>query len=278
MNDLHTTQSTDSFQATFFVNTPPSSNHDVTITSREKDTGSSKNDADGKAKQDANESQNKKGQKRKYTNAELNEIKDKEIRKKLRNRQSALAARERKKAKMLHLEGKVVELEESKKKVEEENEFLRARLQTIALQLERIGVKINRYDENPSDMFPIIDFSNLSKKSSKGSVESLSCPVSYANNHVTSQLPPHKNFSSIKSQVYLNENPFDFTPANTANIKRKELGPFLSDKPTNERGNNSSNFLFNCGIIKYNPFVIFFIEINCYIITIFHFHKHKLRS
>ena len=47
---------------------------------------------------------------------------------------------------MLHLEARVQELEEGKRKVEEENEFLRARLQTIALQLERVGVKINRWD------------------------------------------------------------------------------------------------------------------------------------
>ena len=45
--------------------------------------------------------------KRKWTHEELNAIEDKELRKKLRNRQSAMAARERKKAKMEQLESKV---------------------------------------------------------------------------------------------------------------------------------------------------------------------------
>ena len=81
MNDSPAT-SGDSFQASFFVNTPPSSNHDVTIPKKEKDV-TPVTDA----------SEPKKAVKRKYTNAELNEIEDKEVRKKLRNRQSALTAR-----------------------------------------------------------------------------------------------------------------------------------------------------------------------------------------
>ena len=50
------------------------------------------------------------GFKRKWTQEELNAIEDKELRKKLRNRQSAMAARERKKAKMEQLENKVSNL------------------------------------------------------------------------------------------------------------------------------------------------------------------------
>ena len=84
MNDSPAT-SGDSFQASFFVNTPPSSNHDVTIPKKEKDVTPTTNVTDA--------SEPKKAVKRKYTNAELNEIEDKEVRKKLRNRQSALAAR-----------------------------------------------------------------------------------------------------------------------------------------------------------------------------------------
>ena len=79
MNDSPAT-SGDGLHASFFVNTPPSSNHDVTIPKKEKDVAEASDVT-------------KKAVKRKYTNAELSEIADKEVRKKLRNRQSALAAR-----------------------------------------------------------------------------------------------------------------------------------------------------------------------------------------
>ena len=94
-------------------------------------------------------------------------------------------------------------------------------------------------------MFPIIDFNNLTKKTTKStSVDSLSSTNSFGSQQ---QINSNKNFPAVKNQVYLNENPFDFSPARSA--RRKELGPFLSDKPTSERAAKQSNligFFFNC--------------------------------
>lgn len=68
---------------------------------------------------------------RSYQSRPLSVTEDKELRKKLRNRQSALAARERKKARMLELEKKVSELQQANKNLEEENSKLRHTLNTI---------------------------------------------------------------------------------------------------------------------------------------------------
>nr|XP_039258741.1 uncharacterized protein LOC120335316 [Styela clava] len=62
---------------------------------------------------------------------DMNSIEDKELRKKLRNRQSALAARERKKARMLELERKVDELQQSNNELVDENSKLKRTLSAL---------------------------------------------------------------------------------------------------------------------------------------------------
>ncbi|XP_076814947.1 uncharacterized protein LOC143461072 [Clavelina lepadiformis] len=73
----------------------------------------------------------------------LSAIEDKELRKKLRNRQSALAARERKKARMLELEKQVSELQETNRRVEDENQYLRARLEVLVRKCLRNGIMLD---------------------------------------------------------------------------------------------------------------------------------------
>ena len=58
-------------------------------------------------------------------------INDRELRKKLKNRESAQAARDRKKAKMLALERQLSDMAERNKILENENRELRGRLQRI---------------------------------------------------------------------------------------------------------------------------------------------------
>jgi len=58
-------------------------------------------------------------------------VTDKELRKKLKNRESAQAARDRKKAKMLNLERQIADLLERNVMVENENRKLRARIQQL---------------------------------------------------------------------------------------------------------------------------------------------------
>ena len=58
-------------------------------------------------------------------------IGDRELRKKLKNRESAQAARDRKKAKMLALERQLSDMAERNKLLENENRELRTRLQRI---------------------------------------------------------------------------------------------------------------------------------------------------
>ena len=78
-----------------------------------------------------------------FENLSLSAIEDKELRKKLRNRQSALAARERKKARMLELERQVLELQESHKRLEHENHFLYSRLNFMKQKCFEAGVNID---------------------------------------------------------------------------------------------------------------------------------------
>nr|NP_001071850.1 transcription factor protein [Ciona intestinalis]BAE06757.1 transcription factor protein [Ciona intestinalis] len=76
-------------------------------------------------------------------NIPLSAIEDKELRKKLRNRQSALAARERKKARMMELEKQVAELQETNRRMEDENQHLRARLDNIIQRCLRAGFPLD---------------------------------------------------------------------------------------------------------------------------------------
>nr|CAB3267780.1 xBPc X box binding protein [Phallusia mammillata] len=76
------------------------------------------------------------------SNTPLSAVEDKELRKKLRNRQSALAARERKKARMLELERQVAELQEMNRRTEDENQYLRARLEVMARKCVRAGMRL----------------------------------------------------------------------------------------------------------------------------------------
>lgn len=65
----------------------------------------------------------------------LSSAEDKEMKKKLRNRESALAARERKKQKMLELEKKVTELGRENNALKVENCTLRGTLSTVMRKL-----------------------------------------------------------------------------------------------------------------------------------------------
>jgi len=78
-----------------------------------------------------------------FESLSLSAIEDKELRKKLRNRQSALAARERKKARMLELERQVLELQESHKRLEHENHFLYSRLDFMGRKCYEAGVNLD---------------------------------------------------------------------------------------------------------------------------------------
>uniref|UniRef100_H2YU00 X-box-binding protein 1 n=1 Tax=Ciona savignyi TaxID=51511 RepID=H2YU00_CIOSA len=80
-------------------------------------------------------------------NIPLSAIEDKELRKKLRNRQSALAARERKKARMMELEKQVAELQETNRRMEDENQHLKARLDTIVQRCLRAGFPLDGSSE-----------------------------------------------------------------------------------------------------------------------------------
>ena len=91
----------------------------------------------------------------------LNAIEDKELRKKLRNRQSALAARERKKARMLELERKVMALQESHKRLEHENHFLYSRLNLMKQKCLEAGVTLGN-DKDPLSMHPVNSFHSRS--------------------------------------------------------------------------------------------------------------------
>ena len=82
-------------------------------------------------------------------NIPLSAIEDKELRKKLRNRQSALAARERKKARMLELERQVMELQESHKLLEHENHFLYSRLGFMKQKCLEAGVSLDDEKDVP---------------------------------------------------------------------------------------------------------------------------------
>ena len=83
-------------------------------------------------------------------------ITDKELRKKLKNRESAQAARDRKKAKMLSLERQVSELHERYRMVESENQELRIRIQ----RMESSAYWRNKHDSNglPADSAGILPF------------------------------------------------------------------------------------------------------------------------
>jgi len=74
-------------------------------------------------------------------------IEDKELRKKLRNRQSALAARERKKARMMELERQVAELQEINRRIDEDNQHLRARLDTVMRKCADAGLQLDSDQE-----------------------------------------------------------------------------------------------------------------------------------
>ena len=76
-------------------------------------------------------------------NPSLSSIEDKELRKKLRNRQSALAARERKKARMLELEKQVATLQESKKRLQDENQALRLRVDVLTQKCLEAGLSFD---------------------------------------------------------------------------------------------------------------------------------------
>ena len=65
----------------------------------------------------------------------LSSAEDKEMKKKLRNRESALAARERKKQKMLELERRVNELGRENNDLKNENSALRGTLSTVMHKL-----------------------------------------------------------------------------------------------------------------------------------------------
>ena len=85
-------------------------------------------------------------------------IVDKELRKKLKNRESAQAARDRKKAKMLSLERQVSELHERYRLVENENQELRIRIQRMEATA---YYRMEKQDTNPlsSDVNGMIPFS-----------------------------------------------------------------------------------------------------------------------
>lgn len=84
-------------------------------------------------------------------------ISDKELRKKLKNRESAQAARDRKKAKMLSLERQVSELHERYRLVESENQELRVRIQRMEASA---CWMIDKQDTNgvPSDSSGVFSF------------------------------------------------------------------------------------------------------------------------
>ncbi|XP_018668268.2 transcription factor protein [Ciona intestinalis] len=78
-------------------------------------------------------------------------VTDKELRKKLKNRESAQAARDRKKAKMLSLERQISELLERNRIVETENQELRSRIQRMESEsLWRMGKQEAVSDASPS--------------------------------------------------------------------------------------------------------------------------------
>ena len=82
-------------------------------------------------------------------------ITDKELRKKLKNRESAQAARDRKKAKMLSLERQVNELHERYRMVESENQELRIRIQRMeATAYWREKQETNGLTPDPSGLLP----------------------------------------------------------------------------------------------------------------------------
>lgn len=81
-------------------------------------------------------------------NMSLSSIEDKELRKKLRNRQSALAARERKKARMLELEKQVATLQESKKQLQDENQALRMRVEILSEKCHEAGLSCD-HEKSP---------------------------------------------------------------------------------------------------------------------------------
>lgn len=163
----------------------------------------------------------------------LNEIADKELRKKLRNRQSALAARERKKARMLQLENQVSELQTNYRRIEDENQFLRARLENVKKQCEQLGVHITGLDRNqhPSTMFPIIDFNNpqfLSKNKKTDEVES---PRKIDMRSVKKERSVQVDTKQLFSNFWSSEKSTD-----VENVQAKVSNPFL---------NNTTTYLLN---------------------------------
>ena len=130
-----------------------------------------------------------------HENIPLSAIEDKELRKKLRNRQSALAARERKKARMMELERQVSELQEAQKLLENENHFLRAQIKIIQ-QKTLQGVPLDKEKDflpqySSSRQLPLKSHAATSSSSSSynaygvGTFDNSSDPMQHAGNQMS---------------------------------------------------------------------------------------------
>ena len=112
-------------------------------------------------------------------------ITDKELRKKLKNRESAQAARDRKKAKMLSLERQVSELHERYRLVESENQELRIRIQRMEASA---YWRMEKHETNglPTDSsgilpFPVNAIGSLTHGPSSSDPSVYSRPAQYPN-------------------------------------------------------------------------------------------------